>query len=179
MVNAWAPGRSDNYRAEFVALDPDEALQRIITGMGELSRGELAGERMTVAFEERSQEDEHSCFADNTIADIVANALGIQMVYMGDYGTVSGTGIKDLIAAHDQTLAQQRLERPDSGQREPGSLYSGAVRSAPAGGCVRPVCWPAGHPDDDFFAGIANRHHRGCRPAHRHHHQRQLARPGV
>ena len=77
--------------------------------MGELSRGELAGERMTVAYEERSQEDEHSCFADNTIADIVANALGIQMVYLGDYGTVSGTGIRDLIAAHDQTEAE-RLE---------------------------------------------------------------------
>lgn len=109
MVDAWSPGRSDNYRAEFVALDADEALKRIITGMGELSRGELAGERMTVAYEERSQEDEHSCFADNTIADIVANALGIQMVYLGDYGTVSGTGIRDLIAAHDQTEAE-RLE---------------------------------------------------------------------
>ncbi len=107
MVDAWAPGRSDNYRAEFVALDSDEALRRIITGMGELSRGELAGERMTVAFEERSQEDEHSCFADNTTADIVANALGIRMVYMGDYGAVSGTGIRDLIAAHDETLAEQ------------------------------------------------------------------------
>ncbi len=107
MVDAWAPGRSGNYRSAFVAMDYDEAIQNIITGIGELSRGELAGERMTVAFEERSQEDEHSCFSDNTVADIVGNALGIQMVYVGDYGGVSGPGIKDLIAAKDEELADQ------------------------------------------------------------------------
>ncbi len=107
MVDAWAPGRSDNYRAGFVSADPDDSIQKIITGIGELSRGELAGERMTVAFEERSQEDEHSCFSDNTKADIVANAVGIQIVYSGDYGGVSGPGIKDLIAAVDDELAEE------------------------------------------------------------------------
>ena len=104
MVDAWAPG-GGNYRAQFLAMDSDAALQNIITGMGELSRGELAGERMTVAYEARSQEDEHSCFADNTTADIVGNALGIQLVYTGDYGLVSGPGVKDLIAAEDSELA--------------------------------------------------------------------------
>ena len=59
LVDAWAPGQSDNYRAEFMALDRNAALTNIITGIGELSRGELAGERMTVAYEARSQEDEH------------------------------------------------------------------------------------------------------------------------
>ena len=107
MVNAWAPGVGSNYRAQFVSQDADDALQKIITGIGELSRGELAGERMTVAFEERSQEDEHSCFSDNTTADIIANARGIQMVYLGDFGGVSGPGIKDLIAAEDEDLAAQ------------------------------------------------------------------------
>ncbi|MYB47830.1 MAG: iron-regulated protein [Dehalococcoidia bacterium] len=107
MVKAWAPGVSGNYRAQFVSQNEDDALQKIITGIGELSRGELAGERMTVAFEERSQEDEHSCFSDNTTADIVANALGIQIVFLGDYGGVSGPGIKDLIAAEDEDLADQ------------------------------------------------------------------------
>ena len=85
--------------------DADAALTDMITGIGEMSRGELAGERMTVAYEERSQEDEHSCFSDNTIADIVANAAGIQRVYMGQYGAVSGPGIKDLVAVEDPDLA--------------------------------------------------------------------------
>ena len=105
MVDAWAPG-ARNYRAEFVSKDVDEAITNIITGIGEMSRGELAGERMTVAYEERSQEDEHSCFSDNTTADIVANAVGVQRVYFGQYGDVSGPGIKDLIAAEDEELAQ-------------------------------------------------------------------------
>ena len=108
MVNAWAPG-GGNYRASFLAAAPDEALRRIITGIGEMSRGELAGERMTVAYEARSQEDEHSCFADNTTADIIANARGVQIVYSGDYGSVAGVGIKDVVAAEDADLAQ-RLE---------------------------------------------------------------------
>ena len=107
MVNAWAPGQSGNYRASFVSADADQSIQKIITGIGELSRGELAGERMTVAFEERSQEDEHSCFSDNTTADIVANAVGIQMVYLGEYGGVSGPGIDALIAAGDEELADK------------------------------------------------------------------------
>ena len=104
MVDAWAPG-ANNYRAQFVTKNLDDALQDIITGIGEMSRGELAGERMTVAYEERSQEDEHSCFADNTTADIVANALGVQRVYLGEYGAVSGPGIMALIAAEDEALA--------------------------------------------------------------------------
>ncbi len=105
MVDAWAPG-ANNYRSQFVSKDSDEAITDIITGIGEMSRGELAGERMTVAYEERSQEDEHSCFADNTNADIIANALGVQRVYLGQYGDVSGPGIKDLIALEDEELAE-------------------------------------------------------------------------
>ena len=105
LVDAWAPGVSGNYRAEFIAMDVDGALNNIITGIGELSRGELAGERMTVAYEARSQEDEHSCFSDNTVADIIGNARGIQMVYTGDYGIVTGPGVMDLVAAVNEDLA--------------------------------------------------------------------------
>jgi putative iron-regulated protein len=104
---AWAPD-ADNYRAEFVALDPDEAMRRIVTGIGELARGELAGERMDVAYSERSQEDEHSCFSDNTTADLVGNARGVQMVITGDYpGGVGGTGVRDVVAEVDAGLADR------------------------------------------------------------------------
>ena len=105
LVDAWAPSVSGNYRAEFLAMDVDGALNNIITGIGELSRGELAGERMTVAYEARSQEDEHSCFSDNTVADIIGNARGIQMVYTGDYGLITGSGVMDLVAAVNKDLA--------------------------------------------------------------------------
>ena len=107
MVDAWAPGVSGNYRAEFMGMEVDGALNNIITGIGELSRGELAGERMTVAYEARSQEDEHSCFSDNTVADIIGNARGIQMVYTGDYGLITGPGVMELVAAVNEDLAVQ------------------------------------------------------------------------
>jgi putative iron-regulated protein len=104
---AWAPD-AENYRAEFEAEDPTEALRRIITGIGELSRGELAGERMNVAYTERSQEDEHSCFSDNTTSDLVGNAAGIQMVLDGTYpGGATGVSILDLVADADEDLAEQ------------------------------------------------------------------------
>lgn len=106
LVDAWAPD-ADNYRAEFVALPPDQALGMIMSGIGELSRGELAGERMTVAFEARSQEDEHSCFSDNTTNDIIGNATGVQRVFLGEAGGVDGPGIYDLLAAEDQDLADR------------------------------------------------------------------------
>ncbi|HET7846560.1 MAG TPA: imelysin family protein [Acidimicrobiia bacterium] len=109
LVDAWAPDVESNYRAEFVALPSEEALGMILTGIGELSRGELAGERLTVAYEEHSQEDEHSCFSDNTTSDIVANAAGIERVYHGSLGDVAGPGIHALVAAIDADLAT-RLE---------------------------------------------------------------------
>jgi putative iron-regulated protein len=107
MVIAWAPGDSGNFRSGFVALPADEAIGMMMTGMGELSRGELAGERMNVAYEARSQEDEHSCFSDNTTNDIIANASGVEMVYLGAVGDIDGPGIYDLVAAEDEELADR------------------------------------------------------------------------
>ena len=83
LVAAWAPG-STNYRARF-ERGGQESLRRIIVGLGSLSRGELAGERMEVALNTQDQEDEHSCFSDNTHRDIVNNALGIDNVWLGRY----------------------------------------------------------------------------------------------
>ena len=68
--------------------DPDQAVADIFRGIGALSAGELAGERMAVAYETKDQEDEHSCFSDNTDADVANNALGIQRVYPAEYAGV-------------------------------------------------------------------------------------------
>ncbi|GAB4582017.1 MAG: imelysin family protein [Anaerolineales bacterium] len=109
MVDAWAPNVEDNYRAQFLALDPDTALTHILTGMGVLSKSELAGERIFTAYDNQDQEDEHSCFSDNTHRDIITNAQGIYNIYFGAYtrtdgSVVSGTGLKDLLAAVDADL---------------------------------------------------------------------------
>ncbi|MCA9987872.1 MAG: hypothetical protein KDE59_26365 [Anaerolineales bacterium] len=111
LVEEWETG-ADNYRAEFLAQEPDIALQQILTGIGVLSQSELAGERIFVAYDNQDQEDEHSCFSDNTHRDIILNAQGIHNVYFGSYtrvdGTVvSGPSLADLVAATDSELAEE------------------------------------------------------------------------
>ena len=104
VVGQWAPGKADNYRSKLIAMPPDEAFANILRGMGSLSGPELAGERMTVAYETKEQEDEHSCFSDNTHMDIVYNTIGVQNVFLGRYIRtngleIKGPGIHDLIAS--------------------------------------------------------------------------------
>lgn len=111
VTDAWNPDGDDNFRVKFLALPTDEALTNIVTGVGELSRGELAGERMSVAYTERSEEDEHSCFSDNTTEDIVANAQGVANVVTGDYpGGVTGPGLAQLFAENDKAAADELVE---------------------------------------------------------------------
>ncbi len=104
VVDEWVPGNPNNYRAELTSIDTDEALTRILTGIGTLSAGELGGERLSVAFETRDQEDEHSCFSDNTRDDLANDAVGIQNVYLGRYGTLDGPGIDELVRQADPAL---------------------------------------------------------------------------
>jgi putative iron-regulated protein len=104
----WAAG--SDYEADF-RKSPKEALRRILQGMGSLSGAELSGERMTVALDNRDQEDEHSCFSDNTHRDIRANALAIQNVYLGRYGTIDGPGLDDLVKARDAALDTRMKEQ--------------------------------------------------------------------
>lgn len=103
--DAWAPG-ADNYRAAFLAVPPRESLRRILAGMAILSGFEMSGERLAVAYETRDQEEEHSCFSDNTHVDFVANQLGIIAVYRGDALGLAGTGVRELARAADPELAR-------------------------------------------------------------------------
>jgi putative iron-regulated protein len=111
LVRAWAPGQKANYRARFERAGT-EALRRMLVGIGSLSRGELAGERLEVALASQDQEDEHSCFSDNTHRDVVANALGIENVWLGRYkradgSVLQGPSLRDLVAQRDPALSER------------------------------------------------------------------------
>jgi putative iron-regulated protein len=72
----------------------------------------LAGERLEVALNSQDQEDEQSCFSDNTHRDVVNDALGIENVWLGRYkradgSIVQGPSMKELVAAKDAALADQ------------------------------------------------------------------------
>ncbi|MCA9664960.1 MAG: iron-regulated protein [Myxococcales bacterium] len=106
LVDAWAEG-ADNYRTTFVALPPHVALNRMLTGMGVLSKGELAGQRISVALQTKDQEDEHSCFSDNTHNDIILNATGVENVYLGRWASETGDSLSMLVARLDPALDER------------------------------------------------------------------------
>ncbi|EJL51298.1 putative iron-regulated protein [Rhizobium sp. CF122] len=106
MTNNWAP---DGEATKHVEADPKAGLVAILTGMGSLSYGELAGERMKLGLLLHDPEEEHDCFSDNTYNSHLNDAIGIAAAYTGDYTRVDGTKIKgpslhDLVAAKDNKL---------------------------------------------------------------------------
>lgn len=110
----WQPNQK-NYRAQFEKGGQD-SIKKIFTSLGTLSRGELAGERIEVALDTQNQEDEHSCFSDNTHRDIVANAKGIQNVWEGRFVRRSGEVIEG--ASLKALVAQKNAEVADAVSRD-------------------------------------------------------------
>lgn len=115
LVKSWAPEAKSNYRTRF-AKGNMESVRKMLVGLGSLSRGELAGERLEVALNSQDQEDEHSCFSDNTHRDAVTNAKGIQNVWLGEYqradgSLVKGASLRDLVAAKNPALADKTTKQ--------------------------------------------------------------------
>ncbi len=108
LVEEWNP-RGNGYRFQFLALPTDKALANILTGIGVLAKSELAGERIFTAYDNQDQEDEHSCFSDNTHRDIAANFAGVKNVYLGTYtrpngDLVEGVAIAEVLEVVDPIL---------------------------------------------------------------------------
>jgi putative iron-regulated protein len=89
MAAQWGP----DGEARKVLMDgTDQAgLTAIMTGLGSLSYGELAGERIKLGLMIHDPEEEHDCFSDNTFASHYFDALGMRNVYLGRYRRVDGT----------------------------------------------------------------------------------------
>lgn len=130
MADDWASGK-DNYRKTFLSLGEDEALRRMLFGMGSLSLGELAGERMNVALLAHSQEDEHSCFSDNTHNDIAENARSIQNIFNGTYtrtdgSKVEGASLAQLVAAKDAKASETLVGKLADTQQKAEAIVEAA-----------------------------------------------------
>ena len=104
-LDGGAMGARAARRARPSRTAPTEAgLTAILTGLGSLSYGELAGERMKLGLMIHDPEEEHDCFSDNTFASHYFDALGIRNVYVGRYrrvdgSVVQGPSVSDLIKA--------------------------------------------------------------------------------
>ena len=97
-------GRAD------VTADANEGLVMAFTGLGSLSYGEQAGERMKLGVLLHDPEEEHDCFSDNTHNSHYYDGLGIRNVYTGRYvridgSVVEGPSLNDYVAERDAELA--------------------------------------------------------------------------
>ncbi|WP_136467394.1 imelysin family protein [Flagellimonas onchidii] len=117
LVDTWNTGGA--YRTIFEDLDEAVALKQLINGAFFIAGDELSAERMiapvdsTDGIDNSGQEDEHSCFSDNTHRDIFANTAGVYNVVFGKYGDISGSSFYDLVKQEDEAQAAKLKEAAD------------------------------------------------------------------
>jgi len=106
MVYNWQPGGAAY--VDLMQKGSEGGLATILTGMGSLAYGELAGERIRLGLLLNDPEEEHDCFSDNTHNSHYYDALGIKNVYMGSYERINGNLVQG------PSLARlMELEAPD------------------------------------------------------------------
>lgn len=94
----------------------EKSLSKIMTALATLSGFEMASERMATALDSGDQEDEHSCFSDNTHNDFIYNAKGISNVFYNEVSGERGKSIYNLVQEKDKKLAQKIAKRLDETQ---------------------------------------------------------------
>jgi putative iron-regulated protein len=97
----WNLDDPKSYGAAFVAAKPVDSLTKIYRGFSQMAVSELFYERLFNPFRSRDRKDEESCFSESTRGDLVANAQGVESVYLGRYGSLHGASLSDLVAAKD------------------------------------------------------------------------------
>jgi putative iron-regulated protein len=116
MTKQWA---SDGEAYKTVTADAKKGIAAMLTGMGSLSYGELAGERMKLGLLLHDPEEEHDCFSDNTFNSHLNDAIGIRGVYDGEYVRVDGTKLEgpslaDLVREKDASLDKELQGKLDT-----------------------------------------------------------------
>lgn len=132
-----------------VTADPVAGVQAMLTGMGSLSYGEQAGERMKLGLMLNDPEEEHDCFSDNTHNSHFYDGLGIRNVYLGSYtrpdgSTVSGPSLSELLAGKDGALDTQLRAELDASV---AALQ--AIKTAAEGGFAYDQMLEAGNKDGE------------------------------
>src|SRR5690606_14577444 len=94
-------------------------LAAMLTGLGSLSYGELAGERIKLGLMLHDPEEEHDCFSDNTHNSHFYDQVGMMNVYTGQYKRIDGAVVKgpslaSLVSERDAKLNDEVLARLDT-----------------------------------------------------------------
>lgn len=111
--------------------DEDAGIKTILIGMGSLSYGEQAGERMKLGVMLNDPEEEHDCFSDNTHNSHYYDGKGVWNVYVGEYiradgSIVSGPSLSGLVAAADAGVDAEILSNLSNTLMELGQIKSAA-----------------------------------------------------
>jgi putative iron-regulated protein len=91
------------------------ALGMMFTGLGSLSYGELAGERMKLGLILHDPEEEHDCFSDNTQNSHYYDEVGMIAIYEGSYKRIDGSVVK---GASPAELVKAASPDADKGVRD-------------------------------------------------------------
>lgn len=130
MVGNWkADGAA---RKALLDGDAKAGISTILTGMGSLSYGELAGERMKLGLLLHDPEEEHDCFSDNTHISHLYDAVGIRNAYHGSYkridgSTVEGPSVSDLVKEADAALDTELSGKLDTTVAKMDAIQARAV----------------------------------------------------
>jgi len=130
LVNTW--NTNGAYRTVFNNLDENVALQQLINGAFFIAGDELSSERIIAPVDSTDgigglgQEDEHSCFSDNTHRDIFANAKGVYNVIFGEYSTINGASFYDLVKQANPTQAEVLKTAADNAMAKVNAIANNA-----------------------------------------------------
>jgi putative iron-regulated protein len=155
MTDAWREGGAA--RTALTNQDAGGIVRVIVTGLGNLAAGELAGARMQVGLELHDPEEEHDCFSDNTHESHYWDAVGLRNVYQGRYlrtdgSQVAGPSLSELVRAADPGLDQLLREDIDTAIRRVD-----AIREAVSAGKAYDQLLAPGDPDGGRLIGDAIR----------------------
>jgi putative iron-regulated protein len=97
-------------RAELMAKGADGGVSEMLTGLGSLTFGEMAGERMKLGLMLHDPEEQQDCFSNNTHNAHFYDEQGIEGIWRGRYvradGTVlEGSSLRDYVSAADPKAA--------------------------------------------------------------------------
>ncbi len=128
MAANWAEGGAAR---EEVSANADAGIVAMLTGMGSLSYGEQAGERMRLGLMLNDPEEEHDCFSDNTHNSHFYDGKGIQNVYLGSYtrvdgSTVEGPSLSDLVSESSPELDAEMKGKLDATMTALGAIKTAA-----------------------------------------------------
>lgn len=127
MVDQWKVG--GEARKQLDEKGPDGGIVTILTGLGSLSYGELAGERTKLGLILHDPEEEHDCFSDNTHNSHYYDVVGMVNVYKGSYTRLDGTRVTGPSLSTLVTEADAALGAEVDGKLAATLAAAGAVKA--------------------------------------------------